>query len=66
MKSASRFAKVRMSAAAGFFFAQRGWERADRRGRRDAGVVEQVDTGDLKSPSPKGECGFDPRPRHSE
>lgn len=34
--------------------------------RRDvfAGVVKSVDTEDLKSSSPRGECGFDSRPRH--
>jgi hypothetical protein len=30
----------------------------------DAVVVELVDTQDLKSCSPKSECGFDSRPRY--
>ena len=28
----------------------------------NARVVELVDTSDLKSDSPNGECGFEPRP----
>jgi hypothetical protein len=31
----------------------------------DAVVVELVDTQDLKSCSPKSECGFDSRPRYN-
>ena len=31
----------------------------------NARVVELVDTSDLKSDSPNGECGFDPRPGYN-